>query len=271
MATDPHGPGRIRLICIDVDGTLVGSNNAVPPAIWPAAARARAAGTRLALCTGRPGFGVARDLAQRLDPDGWHAFQNGGSVVHRATGASRSVPIRPDLIRHLIDQARTSGEALELYTDDEYAVEVASDRARAHAALLGVPFLPRPFSALSAPPVRAQWLLSHATGEALAAVPVPGLQISPSTSPVMPETLFLNITPAGIDKSTAVRALVAGYGITLEEVMYVGDARNDVPAMRIVGYPVAMGNAEAEAIAVAHRVVGTVDEGGLVEALEAVG
>lgn len=83
----------------------------------------------------------------------------------------------------------------------------------------------------------------------------------------MPDTLFLNITPSGVDKSTAVRTIAAANEVPLEAVMYVGDARNDAVAMRIVGCPVAMGNAEAEAIAVARIVVGDVDAAGLVEAL----
>ncbi|NJD09330.1 MAG: Cof-type HAD-IIB family hydrolase, partial [Gemmatimonadetes bacterium] len=71
----------VGLVCIDVDGTLVGSGGEVHPAVWTAAAGALAAGIRLALCSGRPAFGVTRELALRLDPKGWHCFQNGASVV----------------------------------------------------------------------------------------------------------------------------------------------------------------------------------------------
>src|SRR5678816_1897837 len=84
----------IRLVCIDVDGTLVGSGGAVNERVWPAAARAREAGVALAVCSGRPGFGVTRALAAQVDPSGWHCFQNGASVVHLGSGQSRS-SIRP--------------------------------------------------------------------------------------------------------------------------------------------------------------------------------
>jgi hydroxymethylpyrimidine pyrophosphatase-like HAD family hydrolase len=50
--------------------------------------------------------------------------------------------------------------------------------------------------------------------------------------------------------------------------MYVGDGFNDTPAMRIVGWPVAMANAEPVARDLAHRLVGHVDEAGVAEALE---
>src|SRR5687768_5564256 len=96
----------IGLIGIDVDGTLVGRTGVVPEFVWAAAERARAAGIRLALCSGRPAFGIARDYARRLDAAGWHMFQNGASVVHLPTGESRSTPLPQERVQELIAQAR---------------------------------------------------------------------------------------------------------------------------------------------------------------------
>src|SRR5690606_13059331 len=92
--------------------------------------------------------------------------------------------------------------------------------------------------------------------------------LSASTSPVMPGTQFLNITSAGTDKGSAVRALAAEYGLMLEQLMFVGDGLNDIPALRLVGLPVAMANAAPEVREVAVRTVGDVDDDGLVEALD---
>lgn len=262
------GGAPLRLVCIDVDGTLVGSGGAVHPRIWLAAQRARAAGLRLAICSGRPAFGVAREYAARLDVDGWHSFQNGASVLNLSTGESRSSQLTSDVVTMLLDRAARTGRVLELYTDDAYAIENDSPRVEAHAALLGVPFVPRPLSALPGPYVRAQWLLANEQAESTLAEPHPGLEISPSTSPVMADTTFVNMTSAGVTKATAVETIALSYGLTLDQVMFVGDGGNDVPPMRIVGHPVAMANAEHEARAIAKHVVGDVDDGGLADALE---
>ncbi len=258
----------LRLVCIDVDGTLVGSGGVVHPSIWPAAERARAVGLRLAICSGRPAFGVAREYARQLDASGWHSFQNGASVLNLTTGESRSAQLAPDAVAMLLDRARRSGRVLELYTDDAYAIENDSPRVEAHAALLGVPFVPRPLSLLPGPYVRAQWLLASEHAEATLAEPHPGLEISPSTSPVMGDTTFVNMTPTGVTKATAVQTIALLYGITLDQVMFVGDGGNDVPPMRIVGHAVAMANAEQHARATARHVVGGVDDGGLADALD---
>ncbi|HKO14965.1 MAG TPA: Cof-type HAD-IIB family hydrolase [Gemmatimonadaceae bacterium] len=257
----------IQLVCIDVDGTLVGSSGTVLPESWAAAARARARGMRLAICSGRPAFGITGEYAERLDQNGWHIFQNGASILHLATGESRSACIALEIVRDLISGARRGGRLLELYTDTAYAVESTGPRARAHAGLLGVPFVPRPFESLHGSIVRAQWLMAPDDLEALQRESHPGLEVSPSLSPVMPDTLFVNLTPVGVDKASAVRAVAGAYGVPLEEVMLVGDGLNDAAAMREVGYPVAMGNAEPEVLAIARRTVKHVDEGGLAEAL----
>jgi Cof subfamily protein (haloacid dehalogenase superfamily) len=259
----------IRLIGIDVDGTLVGASGAVQPAVWLAAERARAAGIHLALCSGRPAFGVALEYAQRLDPDGWHVFQNGASVVHLPSGRSRSAALPTGVAETLIAQSRASGALLELYNDRELACESTHAWAREHAVLLGVPFEPRAFESLTPPIVRAQWLTPVDEVARVVAAAPPGVEVAQSTSPLMPETRFIGLTHAGVSKGSAIRSLVDEYGISLAEVMYVGDAGNDLSALQIVGYPVAMANASRDVLAVARRIVAHVDLGGVAEALDA--
>jgi len=258
----------IGLICIDVDGTLVGSSGDVAEETWIATERIRARGIRLAICSGRPAFGKARGYAERLDPQGWHVFQNGASVLHLPDGTTRSRAIVPPSVRALVERSRAAVRPLELYSDTEQAVEMDVPRTRRHAGLLGIPFAPRDLLSFDEPVVRAQWLVSHDDVAAVMAEPHGGLILSHSLSPVMPDTSFLNITPVGVDKGEAVRAVAHEYGLSLDQVMMVGDGANDVPVMQIVGAAVAMGNAERAAKEAARYHVGDVDRGGLVEALE---
>jgi Cof subfamily protein (haloacid dehalogenase superfamily) len=257
----------IKLIGIDVDGTLVGSSGIVDAAVWEAAARARDRGIRLALCSGRPAFGLALEYARRLDADGWHIFQNGASILNLRTGESRSAPLPTAAVHALIAQSRRTGEVLELYNDRQYATETLTAWDRAHAEILGVPFEPKSFDSLEAPLVRAQWLLSPERAAQQISETPPGLEIAQSTSPLMPDVRFVGMTLQGVSKGSAIRALATAYEVEVDDVMYVGDAGNDLPALKVVGHPIAMANADPAVIAAAQCTVAHVDAGGLAQAL----
>ncbi len=245
---------------------MVGRSGEVSPLVWQAAEQARAAGIHLALCSGRPAFGVAAEYARRLDDDGWHIFQNGASIVHLATRESRSTPLPEGCVRGLISQARETGQVLELYGDDDYVAESEAPWASQHAELLGLPFRPRPFETLSPPLVRAQWLLSPEDAEHVHAPPE--LEMAKSTSPLMPDVSFVGLTRKGVSKGSAMREIAAAYRIDMRDVMYIGDSGNDLSALRVVGHPIAMANADPQVIKAAARTVGHVDEAGLAEALQ---
>lgn len=68
-----------------------------------------------------------------------------------------------------------------------------------------------------------------------------------------------------VSKGSAIRRVPAACGIDLK---HVGDSGNDLSALRIVGYPIAMGNADRDVLAAAIQTVGHADEGGLAEALQ---
>jgi hydroxymethylpyrimidine pyrophosphatase-like HAD family hydrolase len=188
-------------------------------------------------------------------------------VLLLGSGHTHSVPLAPTIVEELVDRAHAKHRLLELYSDHDYAFDGPPERAREHAALLGLPFRQRPIAELPGTPVRAQWLVRPDKTEAVLREPHPGLEASLSASPAMPDTRFINLTARGVDKGSAVRAIAAEYQLPLERVMFVGDAGNDAPALRIVGWPVAMANAEPDARVLARATVGHVDAGGVAEAL----
>lgn len=263
----PYTGGMLDLVCIDVDGTLVGSNNEVREDVWTALEEMRAAGVKLVLCSGRPAFGRAREYAERMQPQGWHVFQNGASVVRVDSGESLSSEFPAAELRELLDAAERSGELLEVYTDAAYASTLRDEQAREHAELLGVPFPPLWPAELEGTPVRAQWLIRYEQLETVKAMTPAGLDLHPAGSPRMRETLFVSMTAPGTSKGSAIRQIAQTYGIPLERCMMVGDGENDLQALEVVGHPVAMGNAEHVVKAAARYQVGHVDEGGLLEAL----
>lgn len=258
----------LPLVCLDVDGTLVGRSGAPSEVLWAAAERARARGQHLTLCTARLAAGPTRTWAERLDPDGWHIFHTGGARWHPAAGEVRVEGLPTAALQACAEAAAAHGWVFETYSWDDYVVDRDAPLARAHADLLGLPFAVRPAEALDGEVVRVQFVVeAHEQEAALAAAP-PGTMASAATSPVMPGACFVSVTVAGLGKARAIGQVAGELGCGVDRVMMVGDGHNDLEAVQAVGWGVAMGNAEPELRAVARLVVADVDADGAAEAID---
>ncbi len=266
----------IRLVFVDVDGTLVGEKG-VPSCVWPAVEQARRRGLRLSLLTGRPGRGEALALAQRLSPEGLHAFES-GAVVLALTRDLHEPPVKPlrvealplEAAQEAVRLARKFGLPLEGYTaEGGFYVEGDSPLLKAHQALLGVAAEGADLLRLGSPLVRLQVLVeAHAPlGAFLEGLP-PGLAAHVAESPKMPGVRFVSLTKKGVGKLSAARFVAEAYGLSLEECAMVGDGENDLEVIRAVGLGIAMGNAPEKVKRAAKRVVAPVEACGLAEALD---
>lgn len=258
----------VALICLDVDGTLVGSAGEPTAALWASAERARRRGQHLTLCTARLAAGPTRTWAERLDANGWHIFHTGAALWHPRTGEVDTTPLPAEALEACATVASDRGWVLEAYTWDDYAVDVEDPLAVGHARLLDLPFRRRPLDSLDGEVVRVQYVVDLAlVDEAVAEAPE-GTVASAATSPAMPGAAFVSITAAEVSKATGVAKVAAHVGVGLPDVMMVGDGHNDIPAIEVVGWGVAMGNAEPEVIAAARIVAGHVDADGAADIID---
>lgn len=259
----------LPLICLDVDGTLVGRSGVPSDALWAAADRARDRGQRLTLCTARLAAGPTREWAQRLDPEGWHVFHTGAARWNPGSGEVRAVPIPSNAVAACQEVAAANGWVLETYSWDDYVVDSDDPLAVAHAGLLALPFQRRPTSDLADEVVRVQFVVRDADAAAALAAAPQGTVASAATSPVMPGAVFVSITASGVSKAEGVAAVADDLGVPVSDVMMVGDGHNDLPAIEAVGWGVAMGNAEPEVKAAARLQVADVDDDGAAQAIDA--
>ena len=258
----------LPLVCLDVDGTLVGSLGVPTATLWAAADRARDRGQHLTLCTARLAAGLARRWAERLDPDGWHVFHTGAAIWRPATDEIVTRELSTDAVGEAAEIARRHGWVFEAYSWDDLAADSDDPLAIAHFELLGMDYQRRAPETLDGPIVRVQFVVPIGeTALALAAAP-DGCVASAATSPVMRTSAFVSVTVTGVSKADGVAMVAGQFGAEMADVMMVGDGENDLSAMAAVGWPVAIGDAAPEVIEAARIVVAKVDDDGAAEAID---
>ena len=263
---------KIDLICLDVDGTLIGQEPVIHERVWKAARSAQAAGIHLAICTGRPGIGPTEGYAEALDPDGWHIFQGGASLYHLKSKAEKSHPLQEQKIDELCALQKKEGWVLEWYSNGDFTCDAKEGHgfqlAVDHARLIGLKHTLRKRESLKGEPVRAQWVVTTAQLDKVLSTAPEGLNYASATSPSVPGVHFVSVTTQGVNKCTAIETLATEIlGSSLAKTMMVGDGQNDLSALEMVGYPVAMENADPLLAKVAKYRAGHVEVGGAADAI----
>ncbi len=260
----------IRLILIDIDGTLIGEDATIHPSTYPALERARNAGVHLGVATGRPGFGVALEFARVVSENDLHIFNSGATISKPGQKAVFTADLPRSAYLELVAISRREAVPLEVYTEDEFYLEREDALVKHHAEHLHWTPKHTDLLALEGHIVRVQWVVHESVWEKFHALTIvlSDLEISPATAPWSPGTVFASITKTGSSKLGAAKWLANHYGCGLENVMMIGDADNDVELIAGAGFGVAMGNGSANAKAVAKKIVANVDDGGLAEAID---
>lgn len=268
----------MKLIALDLDGTLLTTEKELTPENRAALERAAKAGMEIVPATGR--FYAAIPEAVRALPYIHYAITVNGAQVWDVRAARpllrAEIPWRRSVeVLSLLDDLPV---IYDCYMDNwgwmtqshyDQAADFAPHRhsldmlrnfrtpvpeLKAHLARVGHDVQKIQMFFLD-PNLRAR------TMEALTAR-FPDLAVTSS----LPRNVELNSAQA--QKGLALEGLAARLGIPMAETMAFGDDLNDVSMLRAAGIGVAMANAGPEALAAADERTGSCDESGVAQALE---
>lgn len=96
--------------------------------------------------------------------------------------------------------------------------------------------------------------------DAFRAARLPVLIMSTERNPVVSaraRKLQVQVLQAVTEKGEAITAYCSEHGMDMSRVAFVGNDLNDLPAMRAVGYPIAVADAHAKVKAIAWKVLDT--------------
>jgi len=267
-------PKKVKLIALDIDGTLLDESKRLPAANREALAEAARRGVRIAISSGRmtPTIDPIQDL---IGIDCIVIAYNGGKVLASRAEGRRVIAHRPvpaAVSDELIDFARENGFLLNFYHEDRLFAEDGPTR--------------RPFMEIYSGRTGARYEIEDDLRRFQGIGPTKMILLAePATRDRLHDELrarfegrafitksdpeYLEIMAPGVDKGAALGDLARHAGLTPDEILAVGDADNDIGMLRAARVGVAVRNAKPHVQAAADAVTErTNSEGAVAEAVE---
>jgi Cof subfamily protein (haloacid dehalogenase superfamily) len=268
----------IRLLALDIDGTLLDSAGRLPRANLDAIAAAAARGVRVAVVTGRSFPFAAPAVAPLPDPLVLIVHNGAVSMSREGEVLDRSL-IRADVARDLLVAMRPwrhhttvmfdRGGGHTLYDRmswDHPNRRGYHDRQKDHISAVA-----ELEDHLHEPPIQVAFNGGveemRAVAAAVRALPFADELAVSVTEYVERDFTLVDVNAAGTTKGSALARLAARYGIAREDVMAIGDNYNDVDMLQWAGVGVLMGNAAPELRRLGLRITPGNDECGVARAV----
>lgn len=269
----------IRLLVLDIDGTIAGRANEVTAGVKAAIAAVQAQGIQVAIATGRM-YRAAVRFHQAVQSRLPLLAYQGALIKDPATGqVYRHTPLaRPHTLALLAELAALEADgqlSIHLYIDDQLHVRQILAETEDYAARSGVEpiavgdltaYLQRPdipdttkLLALSPEPEIVTRLLTRLK------------QLYAPTDLYLTQSVatFFEATHPLSNKGAAVQYIAEELlGLRPDQVMTIGDNFNDYEMIRYAGIGVAMGDAPEGVKAIADWVAPSVEADGVVKAIE---
>jgi len=265
-------PAAIRLVAVDLDGTLLNDTKKVSKQTAEALSGLPGRGVKLVIASARPPRSV-RHIYQSLGLDTWQINYNGAliwdepgrkAIFHR--------PMNFGLVRRMIDVSRDMYEEVLVTCEimDRWYTDRRDDRFNTETGKLFKPDVVAPIEEICVQPITKLLLLGEprVIGRL---EPMLSQEFGSHFTFVQTDDHMLQIMDKRVSKAVALEKVARHYRVPMEEVMAIGDAPNDVGMLQSAGVAVAMDNATAVVKEVADWVAPSNNDHGVCAALKRYG
>ncbi|QFS43706.1 Cof-type HAD-IIB family hydrolase [Nostoc sphaeroides] len=277
LPSNDHQAGTkdIKLLVLDIDGTIAGDSNTISEPVKQAIVAAQAQGIQVAIATGRMYRSALRfhqDIGSTLPLMAYQGAWIQDPItqkIHRHWAVSREIAHK--LLDYFEQPELRSLLSVHFYINDQLYVREVTRETQIYAERSEITPIPVGDlrQALTNEPTKILALcddtdvIDKLLGNLRRQYTPAELYLTTSVA------TFFEATNASVNKGTAVRYLAEELlGLELANVMAIGDNFNDVEMLEYVGLGVAMGNAPAGVQAIAQWVAPNVEEDGAAVAIE---
>jgi Cof subfamily protein (haloacid dehalogenase superfamily) len=270
----------IRLVAVDIDGTLLDSHGLVPVRNRETLAAAAARGIEIAIVTGRR-YDFARPILDTLTCPVTAIVCN-GALVRLPDGQTPMRHVVPrDIAREILRDTSAWRDGAGLVFDRPREGQVVFERIdETYAARRAYARMNRPFitecepieDALTEDPLQVTFNGPVDAMRDLVAClrrhPRAGEVSLAVTEYTSRDFTLVDVLSFGCTKGSMLTEWMHARGYTRDEVMALGDNLNDIEMLEAVGHPVVMGNAVPGLLAKGWPRTCSNDEAGVAEAVE---
>lgn len=272
---------RVRLIALDMDGTLLRSDHhTVPQENIDAILRAHSLGIHVAISTGRM-VEDASDFIRSYNLPCMIVAGNGARACSGPMPGSEWIyrcDLNPVDAHRALDLLKDSGLAIHGFEDGVVNTVDNGSGKKYHLVYRGL--IKDRYGEEEIRKAADRGIMKlFAVGDGFAG-DVYDPRVTPVRERLMAEMPHLQITssaPGNVEiisplagKGTALSYVAKSLGLTRENVMAVGDAGNDLNMLQYAYHSVAMGNASAEVLACCRYITATNDECGVAKIIHQV-
>ena len=272
----------IRLLAIDIDGTLLSSQHQMSPVDKAALRRAHDEGVEVVVVTGRRHM-FALPIVQQLEFDLWIISSN-GAVTRSLEGETFHRDLLPaDVCRRLVEYTHQFRGNTVLTFDRETKGAIVLEHMNElngsiqkwlEKNMQYIDFVIPIEKALTADPVQAMFCGTigkmHQAIDLVASSGLENLITVLRTEYPIRDLSIVDILNQGCSKGHALERWANYRGIPREQVMAIGDNYNDIEMLAFAGMPFIMGNASEELRSRGWTVTLPNDENGVAAAIEQV-
>jgi 5-amino-6-(5-phospho-D-ribitylamino)uracil phosphatase len=269
-AREPKGP--VRLVAIDLDGTLLTDSKQISEQTSEALCCLPRRDVKVIIASARPPRSV-RHVYQALGLDTWQINYNGALIWDEPN--QRPVfhrPLKGSLVRRIVDLARDMFDETIVTCEvlDKWLTDREDQSHTTETGRLFKPDLIAPLDEICTQHVTKLMLL----GEPRIILRLEALLVEhfvDDVTIVRMEDDLIQIMDPRVSKAVALKKVASHYGVPMSQVLAIGDAPNDVGMLQLAGVAVAMDNAHPVVKEVADWVAPSNNDHGVHAALQRYG
>jgi Cof subfamily protein (haloacid dehalogenase superfamily) len=271
-------PTHISLLVIDIDGTLLNPKGEITPSTREAVRAAQQSGIVVTLATARRYYNTSQ-VADDLGLTGPIILYDGALIVrHPQATILASRPLKAAIAQEAVSILAQHGIQPVVHPNSGLAEEIWTGPAELDNLWIDAYFAAFPermrrmaYDTLCAGHPDPLRVVAFTAEEAIPQV-IPEISALNCTWTTIKRGSYnsaeLVVMDIGCSKASAVATLAASLGISLQDVMALGDNNNDTEMLKTVGWGVAMGQAPESVKSAANAVTASNWEDGAAQAIE---